>query len=152
LAAVRIVLDTNILVRANPIASPKGLARDLLLAAVSRPQVLILSRAILIEVQRVLAYPHVQARWPLSQAAIEQYLNYLEAVSLLVETPAAEFPILISDPDDDPILQTAISGRADVLCTRDEAFRHPLVVGFAGSHNIRIIDDVSLMRELRSLA
>lgn len=51
---MRIVLDTNILVRANPKVSPQGLARDLLLTTVSGPHTLILSPAIMVEVQRVL--------------------------------------------------------------------------------------------------
>jgi len=84
---VRVVLDTNILVRANPKVSPRGLARDLLLNIVSGPHVLILSSAILIEVQRVLTYPRVQSRWPLPGEAIEQYLVFLEAAGVLVELP-----------------------------------------------------------------
>lgn len=54
---MRVVLDTNILVRANPKVSPQGLARDLLLTIVSGLHVLILSPAILVEVQRLLTYP-----------------------------------------------------------------------------------------------
>ena len=123
---MRVVLDTNILVRANPKVSPRGLARDLLLTIVSGPHVLILSSAILAEVQRVLTYPRVQARWPLTGEAIEQYLVFLEAAGALVELPEVS-PAVVSDPDDDPILQTAIVGRADVLCTRDGAFRHEVV-------------------------
>ena len=69
---MRIVLDTNILVRANPTVSPKGLARDLLLTVLSGSHVLILSPAILTEIQRVLHYPRVQARWPLTDDAIAQ--------------------------------------------------------------------------------
>lgn len=74
---MRIVLDTNILVRANPKTSPAGLARDLLLTIATGPHTLILSQAILTEVQRVLTYPHVRQRWPLTQEAIEQYLLFL---------------------------------------------------------------------------
>ena len=123
---MRIVLDTNILVRANPKTSPEGLAHDLLLMIAKGPHMLILSPAILAEVQRVLTYPHVQARWPLTQEAIEQYLSFLEAASELVDVTAS-CAVVIEDPDDDPILQTAVSGRAGVLCTRDDAFRHPRV-------------------------
>ena len=86
----------------------------------------LLGVAILVEVRRVLAYPQVQARWPLTGEAIEQYLVFLEAASVLAELPEAS-PAVLSDPDDDPILQTAIVGSADVLCTRDEAFRHEVV-------------------------
>jgi predicted nucleic acid-binding protein len=61
-------------------------------------------------------------------------------------------PAIVSDPDDDPILQTAISGLADVLCTRDQAFQHAVVQRACAEHNIRILDDVSLMRQLRQAA
>jgi predicted nucleic acid-binding protein len=69
---VRVVLDTNILIRANPTVSPQGLARDLLLTVLSGPHVLILSSAILDEVRRVLNYPRVQARWSLPADVIAQ--------------------------------------------------------------------------------
>ena len=42
---MRVVLDTNILVRANPKVSPQKLGRDLLLTIVSGPHVLVLSTA-----------------------------------------------------------------------------------------------------------
>lgn len=145
---MRVVLDTNILVRANPKVSPQGLARDLLLTIVSGPHVLILSSAILVEVQRVLSYSHVQTRWPLTEEAIEQYLVFLEAAGILVELPEIS-PAVVSDPDDDPILQTAILGRADVLCTRDEAFRHEVVERVCTAHGVRILDDIALLQELR---
>ena len=47
---MRIVLDTNILVRANPNVSPPGLPRDLFLTIVrANEHTLILSPAILVE-------------------------------------------------------------------------------------------------------
>jgi putative PIN family toxin of toxin-antitoxin system len=148
---VRVVLDTNILVRANPKVSPQGLARDLLLTVISGPHILLLSSAILVEVQRVLTYPHVQARWPLTANAIEQYLVYLEAAGALVELPDVS-PAVVSDPDDDPIVQTAIGGRADILCTRDAAFQHEIVLRTCSAHGIRILDDITLLQELRGLS
>jgi uncharacterized protein len=147
---VRIVLDSNILVRANPKALPQGLARDLLLTIVSGAHVLVLSSAILVEVQRVLTYPHVQARWPLSEEAIDQYLVYLEAESVLVDLPKS-FPAVVSDPDDDPILQTAIAGKADILCSRDEAFRHEVVERVCAGHGIKVMGDIALLQDLRKL-
>ena len=145
---MRVVLDTNILVRANPKASPQGLARDLLLTIVAGPHVLILSSAILVEIRRVLTYPRVQARWPLTEEAVGTYLDVLEAAGVLVELPEVS-PAIVSDPDDDPILQTAILGRADVLCTRDEAFRYHVVEHVCAAHGVRILDDISLLQELR---
>ena len=79
---MRVVLDTTTLVCANPKVSPRGLARDLLLTIVSGPHVLILSSAILAEVLRVLTYPRVQARWPLTGEAIEHTLFFWKRLAL----------------------------------------------------------------------
>jgi hypothetical protein len=46
-------------------------------------------------------------------------------------------------------LQTGILGRADILCTRDEAFRSELVEQVCTAHSIKILDDVTLLQELR---
>ena len=146
---MRIVLDTNILVRANPRTSPRGLARDLLLTIVFGPHELILSTWILAEVRRVLSYPYVKTRWPLREEETGNYLFALQEAAILVELPES-FPPILSDPDDDPILQTAILGQADVLCTRDPAFDHAAVQDVCSDHAIRIPDDVALMREIRS--
>lgn len=148
---MRVVLDTNILVRANPKTSPAGLAKDLLLTVLTPPNILVLSPAILAEVSQVLHYPHVQQRWPLSDDAIQTYLTLLEEAAIMVALPA-EIPSIVSDPDDDPILQTAIIGQAGVLCSRDVAFRATAVETVCAAHGIRVLDDVTLMHELRRSA
>lgn len=112
---------------------------------------LVLSPAILAEAGRVLHYSHVQERWPLSEEAIWTYLTLLEEAAFMVALPS-EIPSIISDPDDDPILQTAIVGRADVLCSRDIAFQEAAVEKVCSAHGIRVLDDVALMRELRKNA
>ena len=119
---MRVVLDTNILVRANPKTRPNGLAKDLLPKIITPPPMLVLSPAILAEAGCVLHYPHVQKRWPVSDEAIRTYLSLPEEAAFMVALPS-EIPSIVSDPDVDPILQTAMLGRADVLCSRDAAFR-----------------------------
>ena len=151
MACVRILLDSNILVRANPMAPPQGLARELLLTTASPPHTLLISAPLLVEVQRVLTYPRVAKRWPLPPEVIDQYLSLLDGVGLFVDVPDS-VPAVVSDPDDDPILQTAILGRADVLCTRDVAFHHERVYEVCRGHGIRIIGDIALLHELRVLA
>jgi putative PIN family toxin of toxin-antitoxin system len=115
---------------------------------VSGPHELVLSSAILQEVKRVLGYPHVQAQWPLRPDTIETYLDFLSAVGVVVGLPDIT-PAVVTDPDDDPILQTAIAGIADVLCTRDQDFRHPAVEQICSTHGIRILDDITLLQEIR---
>jgi len=90
----------------------------------------------------------VQDRWPLSDEAIQTYLTLFEEAALMVALPA-EIPAIVSDPDDDPILQTAIVGQADVLCSRDAAFRALAVQKVCSAHGIRVLDDIALMQELR---
>jgi len=145
---VRVVLETNILIRANPTVSPRGLARDLLLTVLSGPHVLILSSAILEEVQRVLNYPRVQARWSLPADVIAKYVFFLQDAGAVVDLPKT-FPAVVSDPDDDLVLQTAIAGEADILCSRDTAFRSENVERVCAAHGIRMVDDIALLQELR---
>ena len=148
---MRVVLDTNILIRANPTVSPKGLARDLLLTVLSGPHVLILSSAILDEVQRVLNYPRVQARWSLPADVIAQYVFFLQDAGAVIDLPKT-FPAVVSDPDDDLVLQTAIAGEADILCSRDSAFRSENVERVCAARGIRIVDDIALLQELRRVS
>jgi predicted nucleic acid-binding protein len=80
---MRIVLDTNILARANP--HSKGAARALLLAiSDSEDHVLVLSPFLLRETERVLNYSRLQAMWPLTPGDIEQYTQALQDFAELV--------------------------------------------------------------------
>ncbi len=136
---MRIVLDTNILIRANPTVAPRGLARELLVTVLSGPHVLVLSEAILDEVNHVMTYPRVQARWPLSTEAIQRYASFLRETGALIELPAT-FPAVVSDPDDDLVLQTAIVGKAEVLCSRDTHFEGEKVEQACAAHGLRILN------------
>jgi len=113
---VRAVFDTNVLARAYQAAH--GPARRALLEVISGPHVLVLSSYILRELERVLRYPRLAERSGLRPADISEYLERLAIVSSLValeKVPAD----LLRDPEDAPILGTALAGRADFLCTRD---------------------------------
>jgi putative PIN family toxin of toxin-antitoxin system len=117
---MRIVLDTNILARANP--HSQGVARTLLLAILeSADHVLVLSPFLLRETGRVLNYPRLQAIWPLTSLDIEQYTQALQDFAELVN-PQTGARLVPNDQEDDPVLETAWSGRAHVLCTLDRHF------------------------------
>ena len=79
---MRVVLDTNILIRANPKA--RGPAREVLQKIVSDEHVLVTSRFLLQEVAHVLAYPRVEMRWKLRPRETEEYLQILASVSEVV--------------------------------------------------------------------
>ena len=144
---MRVVLDTNILIRANPKA--RGPAREVLEKVVSANHVLVTSSFLLQEVARVLAYPRVEMRWRLRPQEVEQYLQILASVSEVV-APLSGGPIVLKDIDDDPIIYTAVAGRADVLCTLDAHFYEEPVQSFCAQQGIKIMDDVELLRLIRS--
>lgn len=119
---MRIVLDTNVLVSAL-------LSRDgppgRLLAAVKRGDVTpVTSEAQLQELHRVLGRRNAQVR----PDEAESLVDGLRAVGVI----ATDLPDVDDspDPDDNPILATAIAGGADVIVSGDK--KHMLLLGRVG--------------------
>jgi putative PIN family toxin of toxin-antitoxin system len=145
---MRITLDTNILVRAS--VRGAGPARELLRLIRSQgSHTLVLSRHILTEVQQALLYPRLQAQYGLSATDIQEHVDLLQRVSTIVE-PIVSEPVIRTDPEDDPVLYTAVEGRADVLCTRDHDFYAPEVIAFCRQRGIEIMNEIDLLRNLRA--
>ena len=143
---MRIVLDTNVLVRAN--VQAQGPARRLLLKiAHSDQHSLILSPFLLRETERCLSYPRLRSLWELTEHDIREHVEFLERISELVH-PGAERPLALKDPNDDPVLYTAVAAKADVLCTWDRHFYEAEVISFCAERGIRVLSDVELVTEL----
>jgi putative PIN family toxin of toxin-antitoxin system len=144
---VRIVLDTAILVRAHDGA--KGLARDLLLRVIESDHVLLISDEMLYELAKVLRYPRMLALHGLSEGRIYDYIGFLrEAAEIVHPNPLLITPI--RDMNDTVVMQTAIIGEAEVLCTRDQDFFDPPAEPFLRKAGITVLDDIALMHRLRS--
>ncbi len=144
---MRVVLDSNILVRGNPNAN--GPARQLLLSLAAPGNALITSVAILQEVARVLAYPRLRKRWLLTLQEESDYLSALTDLSEVV-SPVPNFTLVDNDPDDDVVVATALGGSAHVLCTLDRHFLQPKVLMFCSEHGIEVMSDLALLKILRS--
>ena len=143
---MRITLDANILVRA--IVSATGPAKKLLEVVQSdRAHTLVLSSHIVEEVKRVLAYPRLQSKYRLTAEEIQRTADVLEQAAEIVE-PTVPGPVVLTDPDDDPVLYTAVEGDVDVLCTLNRDFYEPNVVAFCRERGIAVMSDVELLREL----
>ena len=142
---MRLTLDSNILVRA--VTSPQGPALrlpDMLLGL----HTLVSSRFILDEVERVLLYQRIQARYQIAPAEAAQFVGRLAEAAHLIE-PVITLPIVVADPNDGPVLYTAADGKADVLCTLNTRhFTSPQVPALCAARSIRTMTDVEVLREL----
>jgi putative PIN family toxin of toxin-antitoxin system len=142
---VRILLDSNILVRS--FVRPHGLARDLLLAILESEHTLILSNQLLVEVARVLRYPRLAMLHGQNEEAIYDFTGWLRNAAEIIALNPLTFT-LIRDRNDIFVLQTALSGEADVLCTGDRDFFEPPASIFLASVGISVLTDAQLMRML----
>ena len=145
---MRIVLDTNILVRA--VTGPAGPAAEVL-RAINPFHLLIVSPFLLSELTRVLGYERIRRMHGLNDTGIARYVSQLQGLALVVvpseDTLSATVP---SDPQDDAILATAFAGQADLLCTLDRHFYHPDVLASCTAHSLRIVTDIELLADLRT--
>ena len=144
---MRIVADTGILVRGP--AKATGPARELLLLIRAGGHTLILSPFLLEQTRRVLSYPRMQKLFGLTEQEIEMYIQFLQDAAESVD-PVVGDPVVLADPTDDPVIYTAVDGRADILCAMDRDFYAPAVVAFCRQRGIEIMNDVELLRMLRS--
>jgi putative PIN family toxin of toxin-antitoxin system len=100
------------------------------------------------EVERVLHYPRLVKRFGLSEQAIAEYVAFLANSAEIVELDTTIWPP-IRDPKDVHIIQTAINGKAEYLCTLDKHFFEPQVVEFCSNYALSIISDLDLLRLIR---
>ncbi len=144
---MRIVFDTNVLARAHRRA--QGPARRALLDVITGSDILVLSQYLLQELGRVLAYPKLLKRSGLTLGDIAQYLEHLARASTLVD-PVPVPNDLLRDRADEPVLGTALAGKAEVICTRDADFFDEKVERFSAMKGIRILTDIELLHLLGS--
>jgi len=143
---MRILLDTNVLARAA--AGRVGPAYDLVLCATRTDHVLVVSPFLVAELSRVLRYERLRPIHRLTDPEIDQYVNDLIAVAEMV-IPASPEAVVSADPQDDPIIATAVSGQVDVLCTADRHLLHPEVVAYCRARRIAVMTDLELLPLIR---
>lgn len=144
---MKIVLDTSILVRANDHSF--GLARELLISVVNSEHRLVISNEMLHELARALRYPRLQTLYDLPEEQIYEYVSYLRHSSeIVILNPFLTAPI--RDVNDVIVIQTAIIGEADVLCTKDDDFFEKTASEYLIKMGIKVMDDITLMKRLRS--
>lgn len=132
---MRIVCDTNVLVSGILFGGPP---REVLLLA-SRGRVTnCISGDILSEVEKVLLRPKFKITPEQVSGILMLFRDTFEVV-----LPVRRFKVVLSDPDDDLILEAAVAAEAETIVSGD---RHLLSIGSWGG--IRIVSPGDLLREL----
>ncbi|MGB6690417.1 MAG: putative toxin-antitoxin system toxin component, PIN family [Terracidiphilus sp.] len=141
---MRVVLDSNILVRA--FMRKAGPANQALIATLS--ETLILSNEILHEVTRVLRYPRMLQIHEQSEEEVYGFVESLRGAAIVIPLDVAGLSP-IRDSNDVFVVQTATRGDADVLCTRDRDFFSPPASTFLANCGIAVMTDIQLIQRLR---
>lgn len=142
---MRMVLDTNVLARAG---GPDNPAEQLLEICFTPLHTLVTSDYQLSELDRVLRYDRVRAIHGRSNTEIDAYLRYIRDASFVVPLPSNSMSVVPSDPDDDPIVATAVLGQAHVLCTWDRHLFADSVQEYLSQVGIRVMRDTDVLREI----
>jgi putative PIN family toxin of toxin-antitoxin system len=113
---IRATLDTNVLA-SGVVTSAQTVNGQVIQAWRDNKYSLILSEVILTEFSRTLSQPYFSAKLTASQIAGIVSLFHREAtiVPIIVTVTG-----VATHPEDDPIIATALSGKAHYLVTRDE--------------------------------
>ena len=113
---MRVVLDANVLVSA--LISPKGSPATVLSYWQEGKLEIVVSAAILQEVDRVLRYPRIQERYHLSEELVQRFLSLLRKGAIVVE-PDEQVQIVERDPSDNRYVECAVAGRALYIVSGD---------------------------------
>jgi putative PIN family toxin of toxin-antitoxin system len=108
---VRVVIDINVLVSA---LIDNGKPRKLVLELLDKHTV-ILSRQMLVELADVIS----RDKFTVTSSQVDRFVSSLVRISKIVPDNA-RFKVLSEDPDDDIVLNTAYSGRAEFIVTGDQ--------------------------------
>ncbi len=111
---MRLVLDTDVVVAA--FRSDRGASRQLLLAALNRKVIMLVSVPLMLEYEAVLKRPEQLDAIGVTSDEIDTVLDALAAVIEPVRLRFLWRPMLKA-PSDEMVLETAVNGRADRLVT-----------------------------------
>ncbi len=113
---MHIVLDANVLVSA--LISAKGAPAQIVAHSQAAEFDVVVSPAILQELDRVLHYPKLQQRYHLPEERTQRFLRLLVRQAIEV-IPSQELTVIERDPTDNRYLECALAGDAGVIVSGD---------------------------------
>jgi putative PIN family toxin of toxin-antitoxin system len=114
---MRVVLDANVVVSA--LISAKGAPAQIVAHWQAERFEVLVSPAILQELDRVLHYPKLQQRYHLPEELVQRFLRLLARQAIKV-VPFQELTVIERDPTDNRYLECALAGDAGVIVTGDQ--------------------------------
>lgn len=112
----RVVYDCNVLLQS--LISQRGPANTAVQAASDGRVVLFLSQAIIDELQRVAARPHIASRFSLTEQRLAGYIATLEQCSHRISWVPHVFDFA-RDPEDAHYVDLAVAAHATLIVSRD---------------------------------
>jgi putative PIN family toxin of toxin-antitoxin system len=113
---MRVVVDTNVLVRA--VIRPQGTVGPMLLRLRQGEYTLLTSRALLEELIDVLNRPRIRGKYHLTDQDIQTVVGLLLLRG--EQVMPTERIVTCRDPRDDKFLEVAVAGKADVIVSGDQ--------------------------------
>lgn len=102
----------------------------------------------LVELATVLRYPRLRSLYDLSEEQIYSYVQFLRAVSEPVILNRMR-PLPMRDAKDIAVLETAVLGEADAICTLDSDFYSPATLDFCRALGIEVCTDTELLDRIQ---
>ena len=115
---LRVVIDTNVLV--SSVISKKGAPAFLIQAWSEGLFNLVISEAIITEIERVLSEHSLKQVFKISNDHIASLVELLRRNSILVPGSAAVAGAVPADPTDEMFIAAALDGNADVIVSDDK--------------------------------
>ena|SRR6266480_2398726 len=143
---LRLALDTDVLVAAA-MRSRGGASWQLVNRALAREFTLLLSVPLVLEYEAVLTREEHRKVHGLGVPELDEVINSLVRVAEAVQIRFLWRPLL-SDPNDDMVLETAVNGRADLLVTFNQKDFAAVAERFA----LKILRPSEALYRLRALA
>jgi uncharacterized protein len=113
---LRVVVDTNILIRA--LIKPRGTVGPILTQLAAGAYTVVYSQPLLDELVEKLALPRIRDKYGLDKQAIETTLALLALRGELVQ-PTRVVKVC-RDPDDNALIEAALAGGTEYIVTGDE--------------------------------
>ena len=114
---IKAVLDANVFI--SSVINQQGFSARIFKQWRAGGIVVLISKPILEEIDRVMRYPRISKRHKMSSQELDIYLTNLTTASIFVEdTPTLE--VVTEDPTDNRYLECAVAGEADYIVTGDD--------------------------------